>query len=182
MQWEEKIWRDHMRKSRGTLSLCWLLPCDHYWGHGGASVPMHSHPCSLCLQRSYSSCPSSGYLVSWCDGKNWCLFSSIWNPQYGSSPCSDPEHLRVGISLPRPSTEYTQTQKFRPLTNRGMWDMGEKTLLPLLGVTEERQLEILSQSWDTWKHGRVCHLCYVSHRTTLSEAISPPHNSHCYFF
>ena len=44
----------------------------------------------------------------------------------------------------------------------GTWD--RKTLLPLVGVTKEKQLEILSQSWDMWKHGHVYRLCYVSNK------------------
>lgn len=42
--------------------------------------------------------------------------------------------------------------------------MGEENLLPLLGVTKEKQLEILSQSWDMWKLGHVYCLYYVSNK------------------
>lgn len=59
--------------------------------------------------------------------------------------------------------------------------MGEKTLVPFLGVTKEEQPEILSQSWDTRKHGPVYRLFYVSNKITFSEVIPPSHSSCCYF-
>lgn len=102
------------------------------------SVPAHPHPCDLC----HSSCPSSGYLVrtsieSCCDGQKGYLWSSVWTLQYGSRSCNDPEHLQVPMSFPTPSIECKQKQNCRTLTPRGIWDIRQKTPVPLLSVTEE---------------------------------------------
>ena len=150
-----------------------LRPHARYWGHGGASAPVHS--CSCGQHHTWCRAATATVWVfakSWCDGKNWCLFSSIWNPQYGSPPRSDPENLVVLMSLPMPSREYIQNQKFRCLTNSGIWDMGQENP-PAFTWCDQRETTWDSFSeLDMWKHGHVYHLCYVSNKNMFSKAIS----------
>ena len=162
-------------KSLENLSPCAMWTLERAWW------PRQWLPIPICVTRAYILCRraiAAVLLVGICRGlprradtmdKNWCPFSFFWTPQYGSPSCNEPEQSQVPKTLPTSSTQYKQNQKFSPLTPRvwGTWERKPQHL------TEEKQLEILPQSWVVWKHGHVYHLCDVNKKMHFLG--SPPY-------